>query len=459
MATERIIEGHNVDKASRLISALNIALSQEGKAEPPKGQFGFKAIIETEKTRLTNDVLDFEYDIPFDDDIVPNESEIVIYNLSDATINNFKKDKEITISAGYGTDIGVILHGKISKVKTIQEECDKITTIYVLDNFDYKDGNLVEKTFEAGTKASYILKTLLEMVGLPIAVFSIKRDHTYTSATTVKGSIAENVKEYANVCGSSVWVNKQHTYCRPPGEGDNIHFTVCANTGMIGSPEPFEETNTYEEYKDNVTGYNINMLSQHRMTTAAIVDVDSRRCKGAFRVRSGSHSYDGLSALTQIKCIENVTTEIVQQDTQGDSSSSSGGSAIDKAVSWAVKIANDDSHKYSQSTRWGPHYDCSSFVISAYQQAGIQVKNKGASYTGNMYDAFIACGFKDVTSSCDLSSGAGMKKGDVLLNKVHHAALVQTDGGTTVEARNTSKGIVSGNSYRNYPWDCVLRKV
>ena len=74
MATERIIEGHNVDKASRLVSALNIALSQEGKAESPKGQFSFKAIIETEKTRLTNDVLDFEYDIPFDDDIVPNES-------------------------------------------------------------------------------------------------------------------------------------------------------------------------------------------------------------------------------------------------------------------------------------------------------------------------------------------------------------------------------------------------
>ncbi len=459
MATERIIDERSTDKASRLISALNLGLSQEGKAEPPKGQFGFKAVIETDKTKLTNDVLDFEYDIPFDDDIVPNESEIVIYNLSDATINNFKKGNELTITAGYGADVGVILQGKISKTQTAQEDCDKITTVYVLDNFDYKDSNVVEKTYEANTKASYILRSLLEMVGLPIAVFSIKRDHTYTSATSVKGSITENIKTYSNVCGVSVWVNKRRIYCRPPGEGDNIHFTVCAGTGMIGSPEPFEETNTYEEYKDNVTGYNINMLAQHRMTTAAVIDVDSQRCKGAFRVRSGSHSYDGLSAVTKIKCIENVTTEIVQQDTQGDTSSSSGGSIIDKAVSWAVKIASDDSHKYSQETRWGPHYDCSSFVITAYQQAGVNVKNSGASYTGNMYNAFIACGFKDVTSSCNLSSGAGMKKGDVLLNKVHHAALVQTDGGTTVEARNTRKGIVSGNSYRNYPWDCVLRKV
>lgn len=455
MATERIIDGCSIDKTSKLISALNIALSQEGKAEVQKGQFGFKAIIETDKTRLTNDVLDFEYDIPFDDDIIPNESEITIYNLSDETINNFKKDNEITISAGYGTDIGIILHGKISKVKTVHEECDKITTIYVLDNFDYKDGNIVENTFEAGTKASYILKTLLEMVGLPIAVFSIKRDHSYESATTVKGSITENIKTYAQVCGCYVWVNKQQIYCRPPGDGDNIHFTVCASTGMIGSPEPFEETNTYEEYKDNVTGYNINMLAQHHMTTASIIDVDSIRCKGGFIVCSGSHSYDGLSAITKIKCIEKITTEIVQLDSEISSSGSP--NVIDSAVQWAVSIANDDSHRYSQETRWGPHYDCSSFVISAYQQAGIQVKNKGASYTGNMYDAFIACGFTDVTSSCNLSNGEGMKKGDVLLNIEHHAALVQKDGGTTVEARGKDYGIVENVPYRNYPWNHVLR--
>lgn len=74
-----------------------------------------------------------------------------------------------------------------------------------------------------------------------------------------------------------------------------------------------------------------------------------------------------------------------------------------------------------------------------------------------MYNVFISCGFKDVTSSCNLSNGAGMLKGDVLLNKADHTALVQADGGTTVEARGTSFGIVTNVPYRNYPWDCVLR--
>ena len=39
-----------------------------------------------------------------------------------------------------------------------------------------------------------------------------------------------------------------------------------------------------------------------------------------------------------------------------------------------------------------------------------------------MYNVFISCGFKDVTSSCNLSNGAGMLKGDVLLNKADHTA-------------------------------------
>ena len=50
-----------------------------------------------------------------------------------------------------------------------------------------------------------------------------------------------------------------------------------------------------------------------------------------------------------------------------------------------------------------------------------------------------------------------MKKGDVLLNTGKHAAMVQINGGTTVEARGRSYGIVANVAYRNYPWDFVLR--
>lgn len=142
---------------------------------------------------------------------------------------------------------------------------------------------------------------------------------------------------------------------------------------------------------------------------------------------------------------------------------------IENAVEWAIGIANDDSHGYDQTNRWGPDYDCSSLVIQAWQNAGVPVKTQGASYTGNMYDAFIACGFIDVTSQVNLSSGSGVIRGDVLLNIVNHTAM-STGNGQIVQASINEHGETTGGqtgdqtgreiymrSYYNYPWDKVLR--
>lgn len=142
---------------------------------------------------------------------------------------------------------------------------------------------------------------------------------------------------------------------------------------------------------------------------------------------------------------------------------------VSNAVAWMRAIAADNSHGYDQTNRWGPDYDCSSLVISAYEQAGVPVKTNGATYTGNMLNTFLACGFKDVTSSITLSSGAGLIAGDVLLNVSNHTEMA-LGGGRIVGAHiNENGGITGGQtgdqslneiserSYYNYPWDYVLR--
>lgn len=137
---------------------------------------------------------------------------------------------------------------------------------------------------------------------------------------------------------------------------------------------------------------------------------------------------------------------------------------IEKAVQWAISIANDSSHGYSQADRWGPDYDCSSFVISAYQQAGVPVKDKGATYTGNMRGAFLACGFVDVTTQVGLGTGYGLQAGDVLLNYSAHTCLY-VGSGQVANARTSEGHPQSGDqgqeiriqNYWNFPWNCVLR--
>lgn len=144
-------------------------------------------------------------------------------------------------------------------------------------------------------------------------------------------------------------------------------------------------------------------------------------------------------------------------------------SKIENYVQNAINIANDNSHGYSQVNRWGEDYDCSSLVITVVENAGIPVKSKGgATYTGNMLSAFKRCGFTDVTNRVNLATGAGLIRGDILLNRTHHTE-IYIGNGRNVGAHSSETGGVTGqtgdqtgkeictNAYYNYPWTNVLR--
>lgn len=143
----------------------------------------------------------------------------------------------------------------------------------------------------------------------------------------------------------------------------------------------------------------------------------------------------------------------------------------EKAIRWMEETAANPANGYDQAYRWGEKgdYDCSSAVITAWEKAGVPVKTRGAVYTGNMYDIFLSCGFKDVTKSVDRGTGKGLVRGDVLLNIIHHVAMYCGDG-VEVEASVNEKGKATGGDpgdqtgrefwirpYRNYPWDKILR--
>ena len=143
-------------------------------------------------------------------------------------------------------------------------------------------------------------------------------------------------------------------------------------------------------------------------------------------------------------------------------------SIINAAVNWCLEIAADDSHGYDQTNRWGPDYDCSSLLIQAWENAGVPVKTNGASYTGNMVDVFKQCGFTDVTSQVNLSSGSGIIKGDIVW-KTGHTEMCSKPGslvGAHINEFGEVTGGVTGDqtgreiyerTYYNSPWTTVLR--
>ena len=143
----------------------------------------------------------------------------------------------------------------------------------------------------------------------------------------------------------------------------------------------------------------------------------------------------------------------------------------EQAAQYAVEIANDNSHGYDQTHRWGEDYDCSSLVITCYKMAGVPLTS---TYTGNMKQDFLAHGFVDVKNDVNITTGAGLQTGDVLLNEIHHAAMY-VGNGQMVEATGNENGGTTGgkpgdqtgkeiaiNPYHNYGWgvigwDAVLR--
>jgi len=91
---------------------------------------------------------------------------------------------------------------------------------------------------------------------------------------------------------------------------------------------------------------------------------------------------------------------------------------IEAAIKWAVKIAEDDTHGYSQENRQGPDYDCSSLVVNALKSAGIDTG--GASYTGNMRSELEKHGFYWVDWSY-IGGVSGLMRGDILLHRANGA--------------------------------------
>ena len=297
-------------RSSRMITAIK-KLDEELETAI-EGQFGHTVIIRCGGVTIRNTELDCEFSTSFDDNTQADEAEITIYNLSDLTINQFVNKAKISITAGYGKDTGVIFDGYVTSKKTHRDGVDKVTVIRALDDGKRYNQSVESISYAAGTKASYILKDLCGRVGLPIAVFKVVRDYDYKDAVTVDGSLSDAIKQYATVCGVSAYVCKSKLYVRSLNDGDNTRFKLSSETEMLSVSEFEEEVsvNTPSDKEDKkskntevIKGFDVEMLLQHRIQTASIIELDSMNYKGVFRVREGSHTYSGSEFKTSAKLI------------------------------------------------------------------------------------------------------------------------------------------------------------
>ncbi|MBW7452435.1 phage protein [Paenibacillus sepulcri] len=236
------------------------------------------------------DKYNLEGNVPFDNDVLPNESEIRIWNLAPETINKIKRNETLMVNAGYKGDVGLILHGFVSAARTVRDGVDRITTINVLDAEDLSKRTIKDIAYKEGTLASYIIKEMAGQIGLQLAQFDLYQDYRYMDGYTATGKATEIIAKVAEDCRTSVYINKGKLYVRNLRRGKDELFKLSADTGLIGTPEWFES--------DGAQGYNLTSQLQYRITTASVIDLKSDAFIGRLYVRTGSHTFSRTGDFT-----------------------------------------------------------------------------------------------------------------------------------------------------------------
>lgn len=267
-----------------------------------------------------DDALEIRFEVPFDDDSKPNETKIEIYNLSKDSVSRIKRGVACTLQAGYKGDVGVIASGMITRALTRSEGVDKITTIYVLEGDDFSRVKVTPKTadpaekytsgskkgqsktqkmqisFKANTKASIIINKLISVLGIKLAATpKLTRDKVYKKGYVVTGLILNNLEEVVRDCGSIIYYRRGRLVIRPLKEGFDERFRLEEGSGLLGSPEPFED--------DSRKGYNVKCLLQHRVTVASIIEIRSKTANGTYRAIKGKHVATGSDFYTEFEVI------------------------------------------------------------------------------------------------------------------------------------------------------------
>ncbi|WP_214797675.1 hypothetical protein [Exiguobacterium sp. s5] len=262
-------------------------------------------------TNEGDDGLEIRFEVPFDDDPKPNETKIEIFNLSRDSVAKIKRGSSCTLEAGYKGDVGVLASGKIARALTRREGVDKITTIYIIEGEDFSRVKVnaasadpagkgkkqkIQISFKPGTKGDVIIKKLVAVLGIKLAAPpKLKKNKEYKKGYVVTGQVLNNLEEVIRDCGSVMYHRRGKLVIRPLDEGTDERFELSDDTGMIGSPEPFEE--------DGIRGYKGSCLLQHRITTGSDIRIKSRTANGKYRARKGRHIADGNSFHTEFEVV------------------------------------------------------------------------------------------------------------------------------------------------------------
>jgi hypothetical protein len=245
--------------------------------------------------RITSPPLDIDFEIRFDTDEEPNDGRISIYNLSRDTMNRIKVGEAIVVNAGYQGDVGTIFAGAVDRKFGMWRATDHITEIEVGDTLVEWSRVRVSKSYQAGIKASAVVRDVLKSLGLEIGALSLPTDVTYSRGRSVNGPVRTVLSELARDCGAKLHIFNGAVFLNDPAAGQRTGFVLRHDTGLVESPERVEGIEGVD--------YKVISLLNHRIKPDTILKIESRTATGLFRVVSGYHIGSDSDFFTEMEVV------------------------------------------------------------------------------------------------------------------------------------------------------------
>lgn len=233
--------------------------------------------------------LEIDFNIAFNADDEQPVNDVSIVNLTPETIRGIGNGQTVILNAGYGDNIGNLLIGKISDVATSSSGVDRTLKLMVAPDANVILSTTVSKSYAPDTMASFVVKDLLNGIGLEVGTIKLNADICYTDGKVFSGTVDAALKEIVQATSSFMFVRCNIIYIVDSVYEIDTGILLNASTGLIGSPEVVDI--------NGAKGYKITSLLNPMLTLGSVFRLESKYLSGLFRAQDGTHSGDFLTVV------------------------------------------------------------------------------------------------------------------------------------------------------------------
>lgn len=226
-----------------------------------------------------------------------NKGVIRIWNLSEASRSNIKAKDKIIVRAGYADEgTANLFFGDIQIVTDTKESVERITEIEAYDGQYAIQNSDISCSFGAGTAVQTVFEVIREAIGLPLVNQGIVLSGSYAGGYSFVGKAKDALTEVLKYAGYNWSIqNEQIVIYSKDIALQKTGLNISPNTGLIGSPQVINNTDTDQTKDENVLKrWGVKSLLFPQLVPGAIVQISSLEINGFFKIDTVTYEADNM---------------------------------------------------------------------------------------------------------------------------------------------------------------------